>query len=185
MDRQADQEFRGWALASRGGLVPGIQRQPVSPAASAAATSVPVTADEGITVTNARQLLGSWWTIELDGQNVRAVRDDSDRPLGVKFEQYGTQLRWGANDIVNYHSATFSVSKEGQFLASQGTVTAVGTTGKGPQYLRTPRQWSRPPRHVSWPRPLPTHPSSCCSPAERSSRCTCPRSSSASVAGHN
>jgi hypothetical protein len=75
MDRQADQEFRGWALASRGGLVPGIQRQPVSPAAIAAATSVPVTADEGITVTNARQLLGSWWTIELDGQNVRAVRD--------------------------------------------------------------------------------------------------------------
>jgi hypothetical protein len=56
----------------------------------------------------------------------------------VKFEQYGTQPRWGANDIVNYHSATFSVSKEGQFLASQGTVTAVGTTGKGPQYLRNP-----------------------------------------------
>jgi hypothetical protein len=120
-------------------LLPGIQRQPKSPAGSPPATSTPVTANEGIPVTVARVLLGSWWAVELDGQNVRAVRDGGDRPLGVTFEQYGTQLRWGANDIINYHSGTFSVSKEGRFVANQGTVTSVGTTGKEPLYLQNPQ----------------------------------------------
>jgi hypothetical protein len=57
----------------------------------------------------------------------------------VTFEQHGTQLRWGANDIINYHSGTFSVSKQGRFLANQGTVTTVGTTGKEPLYLQNPQ----------------------------------------------
>jgi hypothetical protein len=119
-------------------LLPGIQRQPVPPAASGAVTRNPVTADEGITVTNGRQLLGSWWTIDLDGQNVRGVRDGSKRPLGVEFEQRGTQLWWGANDIINYHSGTFSVSKEGQFLANPGTSTLVGAIGIEQLHRRNP-----------------------------------------------
>jgi hypothetical protein len=114
-------------------LLPDGNRHPASPAASSTATN-----DEGTTVTSAHELLGSWLTTELDGQNVRAVRDGSDRPLGVTFKQDGDQLRWGANDIVNYHSGTFSVSAQGRFLATQESVTAAGTTGKGPQYVRNP-----------------------------------------------
>jgi hypothetical protein len=70
---------------------------------------------------------------------VRAVRDRGNRPLGVKFEQDGTTLRWGANDVINYHSGTFSVSKDGQFRANPGTVTSVGMTGNHELYLRNPQ----------------------------------------------
>ena len=120
-------------------VLPGLQRQPTSPAASAAVTSAPVTADEGNTVTDARQLLGSWWTIELDGQNMRAARDKGDRPLVVTFSQNGTQLWWSANDIVNDNGGPFSVSKQGQFLAHRTIVSFVGPPDKGPQYRRNPQ----------------------------------------------
>jgi len=119
-------------------ILPGNQRRPTSPAADPAATSAAVTRDEGTTVTVADQLLGSWSTIELDGQNVRAIRDGGNRPLGVKFEQDGTTLRWGASDVVNYHSGTFSVSKDGRFQANPGTMTYLGTTEKVQLYPRNP-----------------------------------------------
>ena len=118
--------------------LPGLQRQPGNPAASSAATSASVTADDGTIVTDGRQLLGSWMTIELDGHNVRAARDDSKRPLTVKFDQRGTQLWWGANDTMNAHSGTLSVAKDGRFLANKGTVTLVGTTNGKTRYLRNP-----------------------------------------------
>jgi len=113
-------------------LLPAGQRQP---AASQAVSNAPA---EGTIVTDARQILGTWQTTELDGQNVRAVRDGSDQPLEVRFEQTDGQLRWGANDDVNYHSGALSVSREGRFRADKGTVTLVGTVGHGPAYLRNP-----------------------------------------------
>jgi hypothetical protein len=120
-------------------LLPDSNRHPASPAATSTTTNAQTAKDEGTTVTSAQELLGAWWTTELDGQDVSAVRDRSDRPLGVTFQQYGGQLRWSANDIVNYHSGTFSVSAQGRFLANEESVTAVGTTGNGPQYLRNPQ----------------------------------------------
>ena len=119
-------------------VLPSLQGQPVSSAASKAAAGAAVTADHGIPVTSARQLLGSWTTIELDGRNVRADRDLHNHPLRVKFFQYGDELWWSANDIVNENSGPVSVSEQGQFQAQLQRATFVGPPEEGPQYERNP-----------------------------------------------
>jgi len=109
-------------------VVPGLRRQSASPAASAA-----VTANDGVPVTTAEQLLGSWRTVELDGQDVR------DQPLRVTFRWNGAQLWCSANDTVNTHSGPVSVSKQGQFLAHLTIMTFVGPPETGPQHQRNPQ----------------------------------------------
>lgn len=127
------------AVAASPASAPSV---PIAPSAGVpagpAATNVPVTAADGTTVTDVRRILGSWSTVELDGQNVRAVRGSADRPLGVKFERYDGELRWGGNDLLNYHSGTFSVSKDGRFQANPGASTLVGSIGDRELYLRNP-----------------------------------------------
>ena len=119
-------------------VLPSPEGRPVSAAASKAATGASITADDGVPVTSAQQLLGSWTTIELDGRDVRADRDLHNHPLGLKFFQYGDELWWSANDIVNANSGPVSVSERGQFQAQLQRATFVGPPEAGPQYERNP-----------------------------------------------
>jgi hypothetical protein len=90
-------------------------------------------------VTDAGQLLGTWTTRTLDGQDVHAVRASGGRPLALTFVRLEGELRWHANDIVNAHSGTFTVSPDGRFHASETMSTMVGSIGNRPRYKRNPQ----------------------------------------------
>ena len=95
--------------------------------------------DEAILVTDAGLLLGTWMTQTLDGQDVRALRAHSGRPLAVTFVRLEGELRWHANDVANAHSGTFSVSAQGRFDAIKQMITAVGTIDSRPLFRRNPQ----------------------------------------------
>ncbi len=108
-------------------VLPRGHREPVTPAAA------------GVPVTSTQQILGSWATIELDGQAVSTVLGAGDRPLGVTFDVLNDSrslpsgvsphpdvLQWHANDIINGHNGTFTLSENGRFEAVERSVTAVG-----------------------------------------------------------
>ncbi|WP_436532157.1 hypothetical protein [Actinoplanes sp. HUAS TT8] len=103
---------------------PGRHRAP-TPAVTQVA---PAPDTSGTLVTRADQLVGSWRTIMLDGQDMRDVRDRAGKPLGVTFET----AMWGAGDGLNYSSAEFSVSPDGRFQSGQVATTAIGSIdGRG------------------------------------------------------
>lgn len=110
---------------------PEGQQRAAVPAVSASGRQ-----NEATMVSDARDLLGTWRTAELDGQDVSTVRDRSGKPLTLTFKEVNGQLRWTATDVLNGHSGTFDVSTQGRFQAIETGVTAVGSTGTGPRYVR-------------------------------------------------
>jgi hypothetical protein len=105
-------------------VVPGLRHPAVSAAASG-------------TVTAVSQLRGTWQALELDGRDVHAAHDSGGQPLQVRFSAGTKEWMWGANDDVNWHSGTFSVSAQGRFEAHEVSVTLAGRIG-GPKYLQNP-----------------------------------------------
>ena len=97
------------------------------------------THEEATLVIDAGQVLGTWTTRTLDGQDVRAVRASGGRPLALTFVRLDGELRWHANDIVNAHSGTLTVSPDGRFHGSETMSTMVGSIGTRPRYQRNPQ----------------------------------------------
>jgi hypothetical protein len=93
---------------------------------------------DGTTVTDPHQIFGSWQTIQLDGKDVRAVRDAGGQPLGVTFELINARPGWVANDVINANDGVYSVSKDGQFRATPTFSSAVGGDRNREQYRRNP-----------------------------------------------
>jgi hypothetical protein len=121
------------AIAGAAAL-PSLHRSPAYPAV----TGAPITASDGTKVTDPHQLFGSWQTIQLDGKDVRAVRDTGDQPLGVTFYLINTKPGWVANDVTNANDGIYSVSTSGQFRATATFSSAVGPARDREQYRRNP-----------------------------------------------
>jgi hypothetical protein len=110
----------------------------VGPGSSIAPTSSPV-AEDGQPVTSAGDLLGPWQTVQLDGEDVAAIRDRSGDPLFIRFFKTQGLLWWRANDGCNEHSGRVSITSDGQFRAEVGLVTAVGCFPEVTLHPRNPK----------------------------------------------
>ena len=119
------------------GTLPTSGPQPPVSGANTLAVASPPTAEDGNAVTSARELLGTWWTVQLDGTDVADVRDGSGNPLYLRFGEHPGQLWWLAGDGCNDHSGRYTVSSAARFTAEAGTVTLVACIG-GSDYPRNP-----------------------------------------------
>ncbi len=102
-------------------------------------TEGPAEAGTGTKVTSEAQILGTWNTVWLDGQDVADVRDPNGRKLAVRFQRSEGELWWIANDCCNDHNGDFSVGDDGRFRAEPGGMTLVACFTSVTLYPRNPQ----------------------------------------------
>ncbi len=96
-------------------------------------------AGAGTKVTSEAQILGTWHTVWLDGQDVADVTDRNGRKLTVRFQRTESELWWMANDGCNDHSGHFSISDDGLLRAEPGGMTQVACLPSVTLHPRNPQ----------------------------------------------
>jgi heat shock protein HslJ len=109
-------------------------------ASPSARASVNPSPQDGVRVTQANQLYGYWWAIEINGQDVRNARTRSGDPVLLSFglDPGGKGTAWIADDGCNSHSGAISVTN-GRLLVEGGVTTQVGCLPGGAAYPGNPQ----------------------------------------------